>query len=256
MRPAPLIHFWPGRTDLPDPPPRGFPAFSFARGAWGPPTFDRTSAGLAIAAFAEVLVNPDRAAQRWEQAADDGHWIGVDQDADPDDFLRPVVLDGVSVLLADRQTWRLPRINPVLLTACDLPKQTRPRPTRVCPDAGRVLLRLEVDTVIAPEFADLAERARRLSCAMFDAVTGGQSSLALDDGELRQLLADTIAINYNLVPQEMMALGLFGPDTDGPAALAILAWNSVLESLAAVLCSATVPRVSPVPGVPAEVPHG
>lgn len=271
---APLIHFYPGASEPPPPSPgTGMachalpsPSISFTR-CPGPPHFDSRSLGIATTAVPDTHLALDPKRQRWSQLPD-GSWIGVALDPlpDPDLFLRPDPLPGVPVTLGDRQLWILPRVNPAV--AHDLPTQRRlaflPPAAAPGPAAGGAvgawhampLQRAHTVLEILPAFADLADHARRLADLAVGAVLlEHAAALSLPDDELVAFLSAVIAVNYPLNPDEVLALGLFSPDTDAPALLAVLNFPA---ALAAAACPGgpPAPPVPAGPPIPAEVPNG
>lgn len=231
---APVIHFYPGLSQPPSPPPRPCLRFSWAL-VNGPPTFNAAARGLALTPVEGVHLAVSPTAQAWQQLPN-GHWLGVatPPEYDPLVFLRDNPCPGIRVILGDRQVWTLPRVNPMLLSCLDLPTQDRLIPAPPGP-AGALRPRLQFETLPLPRYLALAERARTLVDHCWQGVVNGDQRLVLDDADLREFLAGVVAVNYDLTLEEMAALGLFAAATDGPAVLAVICWEEALAALTAGL---------------------
>lgn len=221
IRAAPLLYWFPGVAEPPSAyaarfrDATGNPRGAFSRNSEGP---EERLRGCLAAPFHDVLAVYTPATQRWDRVAK-GVWIGTRPDTGPADFARPEQFTGYRRTLGDGQQWLIPIANP-FAALCSLPSHD-------------VLRDGEWRREIADRYRALSDRAAVLSAEVRVAVLEGRSEVDLDlpDEELRGLMADVLALNYDLTLAEMSALRLFGPAVYWPVIAAFIDWDGQREAL-------------------------
>lgn len=218
---APVTYWFPARMEPPaDYADRFTGPHRFARNAKGP------AAGVVgllavVGAAAHCVYRP--AEQTWHDLGD-GAWIGVHRAWRPEQFHRPGGPGGAAVTLGGR-TFVVPCANPDL-EACQLPRV--PWPTR-----GRVISRVRSDCYALSE--QVREIARDMRAAFLHA-----DPFRLAYEEALQIIADAVALNYDLTLTELYALEILDDESRAAALYQITGWQ---ESRAAV--AADVAALSP-----------
>lgn len=221
MIPAPLMYWFPGRLD---PAPEYAARFRdaagsergcFSRQSEGPEAALR---GCLASPMHDVYVVYQPGVQRWDRLVA-GVWLGARKDATPQQFARPRQFTGYRRLLGDGNDWIIPIANP-FARLCGLP-------------AHDVLRDGAWTREIAEQYLALSERATAMACQVRIAVLEGRAEgIDMPDGELRQLMADVVALNYDLTLAEMSVLRLFDPSVYWPVVSALIDWDGTREALA------------------------
>lgn len=164
--------------------------------------------------------HPDR--QRWDEVAD-GVWIGVDRAASPEMFLRESNrIGGRAVTLADENEWVLPVANP-FVESIQLPIWHRMNKQK------------KWENVVRDEYRTLSDRAMDLCQSLIGQVAAAEpgtgTEFRVDDEVLRGLIADALALNYDITLEELSALRVFSPEVYWPAIEVLLDWPEVLAVL-------------------------
>ena len=226
MDKAPLLHWFPSRADMPPE-----MAYRFARSnntcprAVGPPTGKegQRPRGWMATPFDGCLPEYIPGEQRWEEVAV-GHWVGVRLDLKPETLARDETFGGYPVTLGDGNSWVVPVANPFVSTCC-LPR-------------SEYLVRGEWVEDVQDRFRDLSERAAGFASELRSAFLDGKTTFAISDGDLRALVADVLALNYNVTLEELSVMRVFSSETNWPAIRAFLDWaemeHAMLRDIAAV----------------------
>ena len=155
-------------------------------------------------------------------AAGEDVQIGMVGPVSPSYFARDpgaMLFPSFSVRLGDGQEWMIPIANP-MLDSCALPSVER------CSRTGTWRQEVKAEYNALSEYAlDLANQAT----ANYHA-TGSPS---VDDATGRDMLAKAVAVNYDLAPCEMGALGLFDRECYAGVVLALIDWPGISEQLEA-----------------------
>lgn len=221
---APLLYWFPGRLD---PAPEYAARFrddagnergGFSRNSDGP---EKDTRGCLASPMHDVIVVYRPTVQRWDRIAP-GVWLGCTRDATPDLFARSRQYNGYPCTLGDGHTWTIPVANP-MAALCSLPAHD------VLTD-GTWQRRLdEAYTALSERAADLAAQVR---AAVLD---GKAEGIELPDGDLRQIMADCLALNYDLTLPEMSVLRLFSPAVYWPVVAALIDWEGTRQAMAAAM---------------------
>jgi hypothetical protein len=182
------------------------------------------------------------ATQRWDRLAD-GLWIGADRRATPADFARPEQRHGVPVTMGDGQQWIIPIANPYV-AGCTLPQWQRLEPDGTW---GRVVI---------DAYLRLADRAADAAADMRTAVMSGSGTLTMPDTELRQLVADALAVNYAVTLHECSILRLFTDDAITIALHVIVDWPAIDRALQALIAAGGTPAGAPFANTPGATAPG
>lgn len=146
-----------------------------------------------------VVYNADR--QKWTRFSKGGKffWIGIDQDASPNDFVRKETLPGTFLEL-EHGLWSIPVANP-LVDSCSLPYYD-------VPDGEGGWYKDYKDKYLAcsQKALELAGIAREMCIQSFE---GDVVSFEMEDNEIRDYFHTMIGVNYDLTLEEMGALRLF-----------------------------------------------
>jgi len=204
----------------------------FAADAEGPAGKGKRGCMAATLPRCLLQYKPDR--QRWDEVAD-GVFIGADKFAKPEMFLRENSrIGGRGVAMADGNQWVMPVANP-FVQSLQLPVWHRRNKKKLW------------ENVVRDEFRELSDRAMDLCQQLIGQVresrnAGGENGVVmefrLDDEVLRGLIADALALNYDVTLEELSALRVFAPDVYWPAIETLLDWPEVLNVLDAELDAA------------------
>lgn len=222
MMQASLLYWFPGRIE-PAPAyaarfrdPAGQERGCFSRSSQGPETGVR---GCLASPMHDVCVVYQPHAQRWDRLSPDT-WIGAAKEkASPERFARPRQYNGYRRTLGDGHEWLIPVANP-FARLCSLPAHD------VLRDGAWVR---EVDE----NYRALSERAAELSAEVRIAVLERREEIdcAPSDADMRNLMANILALNYDLTIEEMSALRLFDPSMYWSVVSAFIDWEETRSSL-------------------------
>lgn len=218
---AAILYWFPGRME---PPPEyagrfrdadGAERGCYARSSEGPEAGAR---GCLASPMHGVMVAYLPAVQRWDRLAP-GIWIGARKDAAPEAFARARQYDGYRRVLGDGREWLVPVANPLAAT-CRLPSHD-------------VLTDGTWQRRIDDAYTALSDRAAELSARVRAAVLDGRSEgIDMPDDDLRAIMADCLALNYDLTLAEMSALRLFSPAVYWPVVSALIDWEATRLAMA------------------------
>jgi len=172
--------------------------------------------GCLASAQQDAVVRYDRAVQRWEEV-DDGVWIGVDRAFDPSLLLRDEVKPGREVVMGDGNVWLIPVANPLVET-CRLPVW------------HRLNRKKQWEKVLQDEWRALGRRAGDLAGYVVDQIREKRSpDVVVDDDQMRALIADCLAINYDVTIEELSVLRVFAPEAYWPAVCAVIDFETLAQ---------------------------
>ena len=218
---AAILYWFPGRLDpAPEYAARfrddsGAERVSMSRSSDGPESGRR---GCLASPSHGVITVYQPAVQRWDRLAHDV-WIGARKDAAPESFARARQYSGYRRVLGDGREWLIPVANP-LARACSLPSHD-------------VLADGAWQRRIDDAYAALSDRAADLNAQVRAAVLDGRSeSIDMPDDDLRHIMADCLALNYDLTLAEMSALRLFSPAVYWPVVSALIDWEGTRAAMA------------------------
>jgi len=139
--------------------------------------------------------------QTWTRFSKNGKFffIGVDQDASPNDFIREEILPGSYVELK-HGLWNIPVANP-LVESCNLPYYDVPDG-----EGGWYKDYKEKYALASQKALELAGIARELC---IQSIKQDMISFEMEDNEVRDYFHTMLGINYDLTLEEMGALRLF-----------------------------------------------
>ena len=170
--------------------------------------------GLMVCRGLSPGYNPD--VQRWDDMGD--YWIGVMNDAAPEDFAHDELLSpALAIPLADGNEWWIPIANPLVET-CALPAWEK------LDAAGNWVKEVKSD------FAEISLVAAGFAGRLRESYLRGEDS-NIPNSELRGILAKVIALNYDLSLVEMSVLRLFSEEIYWTAFCAFLDWGAMQELL-------------------------
>lgn len=244
---APILYWLPGVSALAAAP-------AAVRSRWVAPSLGPDSMGPVpgrglLVSAAKTIPKYLPNCQRWEEP-EPGVWCACALPVRAESLIRTDARAPYTLVpLADGQPWRIPVVNP-LVASCALPKH----------DVRR---RGAWQAEVQPGYRALADRAAALAGRLREALLGGAEKLDVPDAELRALVADALALNYDLTESEAGVLRLWGPDVYWPAVAAVLDWPAQRELILAEGAAADATRnptgatpatPSTAPGAPAPTP--
>jgi hypothetical protein len=205
MQRAPILYWFPGCLEIPAEHAGRFEGRKYLARGQGP---EKDRDGLLATPFRADAVLYEPHLQRWDRLADNC-WIGCLRGVAPDAFRREQTRAGYLVPMGDGQRWQVPVANPFLST-CALPRWD------VLGPSGWT-------AQVQDQFSGLADRAAEAAAKMREAALF-RRELELEEDWLRQLMADALAVNYDLTMQELSVLRVFSAESLANAIRALVDW--------------------------------
>jgi len=184
----------------------------------------------------------------WQQLAPDW-WVAVHGDESPAIFARRAHALGHLLTLADGQAYLIPVADPEA-AACSLPLAEG-----LSWDASRqssLICRAPL-----PQHQALAQLATRAACSLrLSLVTEASAAVTLEDHEVRTLIHLALAANYDLLPEEILALRLVDEARRHAIISIIIDLPGILTAVQASLAAAArlIPEPDALPFVPSASP--
>jgi len=180
-----------------------------------------------------LLVSRDRGAfceyrpscQRWDKVGGK-IWIGADKTADPLAFARPEEqqVQGRMVMMGDGHEWKVPIANPFAAT-CTLPTWD------AIGEDGKTWIK-----VVQDRYEDIGQRAADIAADMRKAALEDHAiEHEVPDAVARQLLADALAINYDVTLLELSVLRIFTQASFTAGLFAIIDWREMMAAMKAAV---------------------
>lgn len=215
--PSPLLYYFPGLRSVPGELQHRFANCTMAKNSPGPDG----NRGLLASPFSNVYLAYDKSSQRWDRIGN--YYVGCTRQIDPDILERKNARGGHRVKLADGNEWVIPVANPNA-RRCVLPFWDVLNPER------------KFEKRIHDEFLELSNRALEIAHKVTDSLKKeGESSVQIDDDDLRATLADALMINYDVTLEELSVLRVFSPDIYWPAINALIDGEQLLAVFAELI---------------------